>query len=146
MVLDKVSTQNLFFKAYAEIIHEVEKPNEQRQLIQVAAIEAEMDTRGRFPWIRKNAIGPIFISILMPAVEKVLDQLSLAEVDGAVASLSFALKRYYQDHGELPESLSTLVPGYITGIPVDPFDGETLRYSKAKAILYSVGNDFLDDG
>ena len=46
----------------------------------------------------------------------------------------------------LPDSLSALVPKYIEAIPRDPFDGEPMRYSKEHGIVYSVGNDFVDNG
>ena len=57
-----------------------------------------------------------------------------------------ALQAYYLEQGELPESLDALVPEYLPGIPRDPFGGEPMRYSKEKMIVYSVGNDFVDDG
>ena len=83
---------------------------------------------------------------MFPSVDKVLQTVSLAEVESSATYVSFALKLYHQQHGELPDTLVALVPEYIREVPMDPFDGEPLRYSKAKAILYSVGNDFVDEG
>ncbi len=33
---------------------------------------------------------------------------------------------------------------YLSAIPLDPYDGEPLRYSAEKGIIYSVGKDFID--
>jgi len=48
--------------------------------------------------------------------------------------------------GELPGTLDALVPDYIDKIPSDDFDGEPMRYSAEKKIIYSVGEDLNDDG
>ena len=47
---------------------------------------------------------------------------------------------------ELPDSLESLVPKYINTIPLDPYDGLPFKYSKSKAIVYSVGKDLKDSG
>ncbi|MEO0795672.1 MAG: hypothetical protein AAFX93_10935 [Verrucomicrobiota bacterium] len=57
-----------------------------------------------------------------------------------------ALAAYHQDHSELPETLDALVPDYIPTVPLDPFDGEPMRYDRDKRIIYSVGEDFVDNG
>ncbi len=43
-------------------------------------------------------------------------------------------------------SLAELVPRYLREVPTDPFDRESLRYSPAKRIVYSVGVDLEDQG
>jgi hypothetical protein len=58
-----------------------------------------------------------------------------------------AIKAYEKQHaGVLPEKLDALVPNYLENLPIDYFDGETLRYSPEKQWLYSVGADYKDDG
>ncbi|MDF3129658.1 hypothetical protein P0Y35_10675 [Kiritimatiellaeota bacterium B1221] len=47
-----------------------------------------------------------------------------------------ALQRYHLDHGQLPESLSQLVPRYLTQRPLDPFTGEDITYFREKQFLY----------
>ena len=44
------------------------------------------------------------------------------------------------------DSLESLVPKYINSIPLDPYDGQPFKYSKSKAIVYSVGKDLKDSG
>lgn len=58
----------------------------------------------------------------------------------------FAIKAYSYDKGILPPSLEALVPNYIDEVPLDPFDAQPLRYSAQKGIVYSVGENLLDEG
>ena len=48
--------------------------------------------------------------------------------------------------GQLPASLEELVPRHLAAVPLDPYDGEPLRYSHETGVLYSVGEDFIDSG
>jgi len=58
---------------------------------------------------------------------------------------SLILRAWMLDHdGQLPESLDALVPDYLPALPVDPYDGQPLRYDKEK--LWSVGHDLKDGG
>ena len=57
-----------------------------------------------------------------------------------------ALKAYKKDNGNLPNSLTDLIPRYIPILIQDPFDGKTIRYSINDKIIYSVGKDLVDDG
>ncbi len=57
-----------------------------------------------------------------------------------------ALKAHKQDTGRLAQNLAELVPDYLREVPIDPFDGESLRYAPSKGIVYSIGADLLDRG
>ena len=57
-----------------------------------------------------------------------------------------ALRAYQKSRGRLPNSLKELVPEYLSSVPLDPFDGKPLRYSKEKKIIYCVGKDLVDSG
>lgn len=63
-------------------------------------------------------------------------------------AVAIALARYYLDHGAYPTTLQSLVPTYLTAIPLDPFDGVPLRCKPASdaATIYSIGIDRNDDG
>ncbi|MBC8010464.1 MAG: hypothetical protein H7067_10245 [Burkholderiales bacterium] len=50
-----------------------------------------------------------------------------------------ALRRYHSRHGELPETLATLVPDYLDAVPIDHLDGAPLRYSKGYCAVWSIG-------
>jgi hypothetical protein len=64
------------------------------------------------------------------------------------AKAALAVERYRLVHNVLPNQLSDLVPDFLTAVPMDPFDGASLRYKKlAKGyVIYSVGMDGKDDG
>lgn len=63
------------------------------------------------------------------------------------ASTAAAIEMYALDRGELPESLSDLVPAYMPSVPVDPFDGNELRYAQTEEgySVYSIGSNLNDD-
>lgn len=67
-----------------------------------------------------------------------------------IAAIMLAMRLYEVDHqGNLPESLSQLVPDYLPAIPMDPFDpsGGTIRYLRDRTprAIYSVGLNGEDD-
>lgn len=59
-----------------------------------------------------------------------------------------AIRCYRLERGELPGTLADLVPEYLPAVPEDPFSGESLIYRRIGDghVLYSVGEDGLDDG
>jgi hypothetical protein len=59
-----------------------------------------------------------------------------------------ALALYKAGTRAYPSSLDPLVPGYLPAIPVDPYDGQPLRYRQSGTAyrLYSVGEDKRDSG
>lgn len=61
-----------------------------------------------------------------------------------------AIRLYEREHGELPQSLDQLVPGYLPELPRDPYSAsaQPLRYrvEGGDFILYSGGNDGTDNG
>ncbi len=63
--------------------------------------------------------------------------------------IACALERFHLAHGDYPEKLDVLVPQYITKLPCDIINGETLKYHRADNgtfLLYSVGWNETDDG
>ncbi|MBC7327838.1 hypothetical protein H5T87_06955 [bacterium] len=94
----------------------------------------------------ENFIGRIMLELHIYPVQQVF--VHKCDIDFSISSTAclFALKAYKSDKGELPDRLSELYPGYLPKIPIDPFDGKPLRYSKEKRIIYSVGKDLEDSG
>ena len=62
--------------------------------------------------------------------------------------LQLALRRYELAHGGLPERLEDLVPQFLPAVPLDPFDHAdgSIRWIREKALIYSVGLNYKDDG
>ena len=87
--------------------------------------------------------------LLMPAWKgasfKVLRTVALTRC----AVVGCALERYRIQHGQYPETLSALVPEFLSSVPLDPMDGQPLRYASEPDGLYrvwSVGENDQDDG
>lgn len=67
-------------------------------------------------------------------------------LDQGVAT-QIALELYRRKHSELPKELNDLVPDFLPTLPLDPFAGDSLIYriSDDSLIVYSVGEDLIDD-
>ena len=62
---------------------------------------------------------------------------------------AIALKRYQLKNGNYPASLKLLTPEFISAVPLDPVDGQPLRYrlnADGTFLLYSIGENGKDDG
>jgi hypothetical protein len=59
-----------------------------------------------------------------------------------------AITGYRHATGAPPATLQALTPTYLSAVPVDPFDGQPLRYARRGSdyVLYSVGPDGKDEG
>lgn len=72
-----------------------------------------------------------------------------AETARQLILTTIALRRYHLVHGNYPDSLDKLVPGYLSALPQDYYSTETLKYRPLDGgtyLLYSIGEDGTDDG
>jgi hypothetical protein len=70
-------------------------------------------------------------------------------VSGEATVTVLAVLTYRAQEGRLPESAKMLVErGLLPNVPMDPYSGDPLVYKVASDsfTLYSVGEDFVDDG
>ncbi len=60
---------------------------------------------------------------------------------------ALAAERYRQTHKKWPDSLDKLCPQFLTAVPLDPMDGEPLRYRRIEdgVIIYSISTDRADN-
>ena len=93
-----------------------------------------------------NSAGKMLYAFVMPALGRTEITKCSESVFLAATRLLLALKCYKLEKGRLPESLEELVPAYIEKVPLDDFDGQPMRYSREKKIIYSVGEDLKDSG
>lgn len=109
---------------------------ESPQLTLNARLDAEANKWSYFP-----------VNILMPAFGKLAVTVKTVELRRDAARAAIALARYRLEHGVYPKALVDLVPGYLSCVPIDSFDGEPLRYSldDGRPMLYTVGTDRTDD-
>lgn len=96
-------------------------------------------------YFTENAVGKILQQILLP-IRTIHYKRCELELLISVNQILLALRAYNLEEGELPEKLDILVPAYLTSVPIDPFNGKQIGYSKTKRIIYSVGRDGRDDG
>jgi hypothetical protein len=85
------------------------------------------------------------ITVLSGTAKRVM----AAETGRNVVITAIALKRYQLKHGDYPPDLSSLVPEFVLKVPLDPVDGQPLRYRRnadGTFLLYSVGENGKDDG
>ena len=54
---------------------------------------------------------------------------------------ALACKSYRARHGKLPDSLDELVPEFLDEVPLDPYDGEKLRWNAEKGYFWTKGRD-----
>jgi hypothetical protein len=66
------------------------------------------------------------ISGLGNAVRKTM----AAEASKRIVITAIALKRFQLEHGNFPEKISELVPEFLPVAPLDPVDGQPLRYRR----------------
>ena len=93
-----------------------------------------------------NWTGQILYYMMMPALANSLERKSRNDVQLQATRTILALRAYQLEHGNLPPDLNALVPEFLDAVPVDDFNGQPLRYSAEKKIVYSVGKNLKDDG
>jgi hypothetical protein len=86
--------------------------------------------------------GNLFLSLLMPALEKVIQLSYRSRIDSQATLAMLAIVQYQKQQGKLPESLAVLVEsGLLKEVPVAPYSDQPLVYKKQGDgfTLYSVG-------
>jgi hypothetical protein len=98
-------------------------------------------------------IGPLPRGAVIPwlavsPAENVRDLFRLQHALLRCLAVALAAERYRRDHGNWPASAEQLAPQWIAAVPLDPFDGQPLRYRRLPdgVVVYSVGPDRQDNG
>lgn len=62
--------------------------------------------------------------------------------------VALACERYRQRTGRWPDALGALPPDLLAAVPLDPLDGQPLRFRRTAdgVVVYTVGRDRRDDG
>ena len=90
-----------------------------------------------------------FCGMLMPSLSRAVWRMGLGQTAAEEASVACALERFRLAHGQYPDSLDSLAPGFIEKLPHDIINGQPLKYRRTddgKYVLYSVGWNEKDDG
>jgi hypothetical protein len=93
-----------------------------------------------------NGVGQILFYMTMPAVIPSPAVKSKGDTQLQATRTILALRAYQLTNGKLPSDLKALVPEFLDAVPMDDFDGQPLRYSPDRKIVYSVGQNLKDDG
>lgn len=91
---------------------------------------------------------PVIACAVLPPLIKVFDRAAAHVARARVMQAGLAVERYRLAHaGQLPPSLSAVAPATIASVPVDPFDGQPLRYKRLPKgyTVYSLGPDRQDN-
>ena len=86
--------------------------------------------------------------LLIPGLQPAFDATARSTALNGAADVAIAVERYRREDGRPPEKLRQLVPKFLPQVPIDPFDGQPLRYvvREDEYIIYSIGRDGKDDG
>ncbi|MEK6677156.1 MAG: hypothetical protein AABZ47_16070 [Planctomycetota bacterium] len=102
-------------------------------------MEQELDQLGKSRFLVKT---------LLPSLSRacLLNARIHAELD--CARCGVAAERFRLKTGRMPESLSELVPEFLEAVPIDPFDGQPLRFktSEEGIVIYTIDDNEVDDG
>lgn len=93
-----------------------------------------------------NVAGEMSYWLHMPAVDLMIAKRCQEDVDLQTTRLLLAMRSYQLKHARLPASLDALAPEFISSVPLDAFNGESLLYSPEPRVIYSVGENLRDDG
>jgi hypothetical protein len=96
--------------------------------------------------MRPNFAGRMIVRISTPNFARFDLKRCHADTKISLMQSLVALTAFRAETGDLPRSLDQLVPDYLPAVPEDRFDGKPLRYSAASGTVYSIGEDFKDDG
>jgi hypothetical protein len=91
---------------------------------------------------------PLMIRLLGPPGFKLAQKANRIRAQLRCTAVALAAERYRQAGGRWPQTLGELVPEYIAGVPLDPFNGQPLKLGKHDQgiVIYSVGLDGVDNG
>jgi hypothetical protein len=85
-----------------------------------------------------NLANPV--RALIPAYEKIDQAARRTDCQLQCLITALALERFRQHNHRWPDTLAQLVPDYLSAVPLDPEDGEPLRFQRRedRVVLYSL--------
>jgi hypothetical protein len=123
----------------AKIIQASRRPFPEGQAI-METVERELESsHGWFPRIS---------DMLLPSLTRGLNAYARDTAQLRNAATALAVERFRLKTGQPPATLEELVPEFLESVPIDPFDGQPLRYRRSENgyVVYSVSLNLQDDG
>ncbi|MHC4244140.1 MAG: hypothetical protein ACYSU4_17170 [Planctomycetota bacterium] len=133
---DRDATQ--YIDIMQELIDAMELSADKRLLV-FDSLQKDVDSGKR---------GGFLTRMLMPAFGRLMQIETRHLAHLRVTQTAIAIQRYRLTEGRLPQSLENLVPAYMEVVPIDPFDGQDLKYRTLETgfVVYSIGDDLTDEG
>lgn len=144
LLFNPTRTKMEFAQADRVLRDNISKPFSEIPWSELPVVKTNISTWQRL--ISGNAIGDILFGMTESSLKSLVSRVSQENVDVTATRLLVALKIYRVRHGQLPESLSELVPEFFPKVPIDDFDGKPFRYLADRKLIYSVGPDLKDSG
>jgi hypothetical protein len=103
-----------------------------------------------FPWLSDpmKIDMHFLLSSSIVGLSGVFKRAMSVETAKQLTTTAIALKRLHLKQQAYPQNLAALVPEFLSVIPLDPIDGQPLRYRlnpDGTFVLYSIGDDGKDD-
>jgi hypothetical protein len=97
---------------------------------------------------RERSLLHAVSAMILPSLTRVAEQDLRLRAHLDLARTALAIERHRLATGEIPAELGQLVPRYLDAVPIDPFDGQPIRYRRTEPgyILYSILADGQDNG
>jgi hypothetical protein len=116
-----------------------------RELASKHFYQARKDWEGMSDEVTRRPTGLLTLMVV-PALSRAAEVAARGDAMRGVARTALAACRYRAATGRLPDKLDDLTGQYITVVPIDPFDGQPLRWKRTDrgAVVYSIGPDGKD--
>ncbi|MDP7304534.1 MAG: hypothetical protein QGG09_15625, partial [Pirellulaceae bacterium] len=90
----------------------------------------------------------VMTGLTLPAVASAASAAARGDGSNRCIDAAIAIERFRRREGRLPESLDELIPEFLEAVPMDPFDGQPIRYlvKKDAYLIYTCGRDRADGG
>ncbi len=103
------------------------------------------------PAVVPTTLNTVVVSLSDPpiGIVDVMEYYFRSLSDSRASAVMLAARLYQEDHKELPPTMASLVPGYLSVEPADPFSGtgEPMHYrvDADGVTIWSVGENGVDD-
>jgi hypothetical protein len=87
------------------------------------------------------------VRTMFPSLSRAMELHVKSTAQLTCARAALAAERFRLKNARLPDSLTELVPEFLSAVPIDPFDGQPMRFKTTDEgiVIFSVGENLIDD-
>jgi hypothetical protein len=142
--LENVTTDAMYRRSHGPWIRVM------TQVVEIAKLPTEEQRARLKSYLRsidEDSNMPIQVRLMMPMMGRFGEGSWRNQAYLRCAIVALAVERYRLVHGTWPDSLTSLVPEFLSKVPLDPYDAKPLRYRRLEegVVIYSVGPDEEDN-